>query len=217
MIFPPPLHAKVLSGQKTQHRILRPSTEHVAPYKVGVVLGVQAKPRGEWLARIRISAADCSTLGAMTAKDAQLEGFTRKGLAARDEALRWYENHWQVYDPEHAQPVWVVGFELMPEADRFLTAQVGHDLGPMYQTSGDPLDAGAVPPATALATYTKEARTREEEEAQRASAVLARTPLPERLRSALDVGQSVGTPLERYLPRIRSAIEALERRNARES
>lgn len=206
MIFAPPLHHKVLSGQKTQHRVPRQPNQW-EPVRPGKVYGVQREKNGEWLARIVVRSFRADTLGGMTPKDAQLEGFTR-----RDQALAWYEEQWQVWDPEHAQPVWVVTFELEPEAERYLTAMAGRDLQPAYTTSGDALDAGAVPPTMSLSTYTKDAHRRAAEEGAAREAERKRLPLPTRLAHALGEAEAKGIPIERQKASIAARIESLERR-----
>lgn len=238
MIFPPPLHHKVLDGSKTEHRI--PRTGDDPPHKPGDVLPVKKDAHGEWLGRVVLRSIEPALLNEATTVDARREGFKRL-----DQMLINYETRTLTFDPEHAQKVWVVRFELdRTERSTFLTATAHASPGSDYSTHRvgdqvedtllsigseeataeaarraagraraiDPLDAGQVPPAFEVALYAARAEREREAEKSAEKAARDRMPLPERLARVLQAADEKGIPTDRARASIITRIESLERR-----
>jgi hypothetical protein len=241
MILHPPLLSKVLNGSKTQHRIQRKPSQFECPMLSGKTYGITREPRGEWLTRIVVTHDRAGVLNDMTPKDAQLEGFKRV-----DEAVRFYENAWQVWDPEHRQPVWVITFELDPsESGRFLAPGTGYhtqrvgeefsaallDLSPEARQQAeedaarraasrartvDPLDAGQVPDSAFVTQQAKAAHRHAEEQRAAAQSRLERMPLPDRVARVRTLVREKGIPHDRFDAAVIRQLEKMERRVERE-
>ena len=199
MIFKPVLARAVAAGRKTQtRRPVRPG-EKTCRYREGRTYAVQPGRGKPGLARIRILHTELQQLGDLTYQDAKAEGFR-----TRDDFYAYWTDLYNISEPDLAQPVWAIRFQVDTDPPRLLhkDSSRGYTSDPRLAIRDEP---EAIGEADLRRLHSARHAAEQQHRQERSIAARLREAQARARRNGVDISPELAA-LERQLAAIRAKL-----------